>query len=462
MSINITQVVQQQVVALFDKIFGSDEEVAAFCGDPEGYLAAHDVSADDLARVNVQQIVQTASHGHGHHATADAVQQVTQVTQNFIDDHSVDVTVFGDGNTVDASTNHAEGDNSVAGDGNEGVATGDGAVAAGEDVYGAATGDGAVAAGEDVENAVTGDNSQIIDGDNFGQAVAGHDNEVIGGDKITADDGSFVNTGGIDGPVVTGTNTGIVADGDVENAVVGDGNESTQVGGSADDAIFGNNYGNQGGINLNTGSGATSGGAGGAGGGSYGGNASGGNASGGAGGSATANPNASATAGGGGGLFGGVSGSGAAAVGVGVAGDGGDGGSADGGNASGGYAGGGASGDTQGGDSGDINLNLNFGGSQNANNESELDDTAMGAGAQNTSDNEDSAIGDDSSNLTDVTADEGSAVSNDDATGSYDETETEIDDSMVYEAPEESYVAPEPAPEPEPAVAHDAGDVVES
>jgi hypothetical protein len=83
---------------------------------------------------------------------------------------------------VDNETNTASGDGAVAaGDDIEGVATGDGAVAAGDDIEGVATGDGAVAAGDDIEAPVnTGTNTGIIaeDSDIEGNAL-GDGNQVI-------------------------------------------------------------------------------------------------------------------------------------------------------------------------------------------------------------------------------------------------------------------------------------------
>lgn len=456
-NVNVTQVVQQKIQSMFEGIFGSEEETARFVADPEGSFAAHDVCAADLEDINVHQVVGSAASFHhgssgGWSPPADIVQQVTQISQQYVDDHSTEVTVFGDGNVVDTTTSHADGDGAVAGDDLYGVATGENSVAAGDDVDGAATGDGAVAAGDDVENAATGDGAQIIDGDNYGQAVTGDDNELVGGDKMTATDGGVIADGDISAPVNTGTNTGIMADGDVENAVVGDGNETNQVSGSADDANFGSNSGLMGGIDIDTGSGSTSGGTGGAGGTSSGGSS--GSAMGGAG---AAGGAAAATStsggGGGGGLFpspfggGGSSGGSSTATG-GAGGSGGSATSGDGGDGE--YAGGGSVGDTTGGSSGDVNLNLNFGGDQAAANQSDIDDTAMGSGATNTSDIDDSTLGDGSSTVSDNYLEDGSALSNEgDATGSLDDVS--VEDSMVVgdvaSPVEDTYVPPEPEPE---------------
>jgi hypothetical protein len=82
-----------------------------------------------------------------------------------------------------------------------------------------ATGDGAVAAGDDVENAVTGDGSVLVDGDNFGD--------------VTTGDGNVLNDGVIEGGVATGA--GAVATGQDSNAVVGDGNTAVQADGNIED-----------------------------------------------------------------------------------------------------------------------------------------------------------------------------------------------------------------------------------
>ena len=87
-----------------------------------------------------------------------------------------------------------------------------------------ATGDGAVAAGDDIGNVATGDRAQVIDGDNLGQANTG-DGSVLVGDDLNA-------------PVNTGVNTGILADGDVDGAVIGDGNQVANVDGDLENSVL--------------------------------------------------------------------------------------------------------------------------------------------------------------------------------------------------------------------------------
>lgn len=233
----------QALKDLVGKLLGGDEQLAyQYASDPHGTLAEQGITEGDLGEVDLYQLVEECAadpgvpdhvrqavqnYGSGpspypvsspppaggHPSTADVVQHLnyvtyasyegdTNITQQLINyednstniDNSVDVDVDGDFDGDIETTNVN------------------------------ATGDGAVAAGDDVENAATGDGSQIIDGDNFGQANTG-DGAVLAGDDINA-------------PVNTGEFTGVQADGDVENTVVGDDNQVANVSGEADNSTF--------------------------------------------------------------------------------------------------------------------------------------------------------------------------------------------------------------------------------
>lgn len=234
MAIDVSGKLYQAVKDLIDNIFGDRDTALQFAEDPHGMLAAQGISGDfgglDLMQLvgecaadsslpeGAKQSLQSYSSGapasHSYpvkapqgpaHTTHDVVQQLqyatyvayegdTNITQTLTNqdystniDNSVDVNVDGDVHgDLDVDTTNVN-----------------------------ATGDGAVAAGDD-----------------------------------------------INAPVNTGVNTGIIADGDVDNAVVGDGNTVNQVDGDANGAVFGDNSGLAGGIDINSGGGSATGGAG--------------------------------------------------------------------------------------------------------------------------------------------------------------------------------------------------------
>jgi hypothetical protein len=231
---------------LISKILGDREAALKYAEDPDGTLAEQGITDGDLGQVDIRQLVSDCSSGldlpdstrqvlqsyssggsapshyqvpspppaAGHQSAHEVVQHLNyvtyatyegdeQITQQIINqdysttiDNSVDVEVDGDVHgDLDVETTNVN-----------------------------ATGDGAVAAGDDVENAATGDGSQVIDGDNYGQANTG-DGAVLAGEDIEA-------------PVNTGEFTGVQADGDVDNTVVGDDNQVAQVDGEADNSTF--------------------------------------------------------------------------------------------------------------------------------------------------------------------------------------------------------------------------------
>lgn len=241
----------QAIQSLVSKIFGGGAEgqqaALQYSEDPEGTLAEQGITDADLSGLDMRQLVadcaagadlppstqqalqsytsgggssypvatppaasHTASEVVQHlnyvtYATYEGDEQITQQLINYEDnstniDNSVDVDVDGD----------VDGDLEIDLDTTNVNATGDGAVAAGDDAEGVATGDGAVAAGDDIEDSLvnTGDGAVLADGD-------------------------------IEAPVNTGTFTGVQTEGDVENVVVGDDNQTVQGEVEADVINFG-------------------------------------------------------------------------------------------------------------------------------------------------------------------------------------------------------------------------------
>jgi hypothetical protein len=123
-------------------------------------------------------------HDGGEHNERDAViKEITNILNNYtyttIDDRDL---------AFDQSVKQnifAKGDVEQSFDYDTTVASGDGAVAAGGDVYGAATGDGAIAAGGDIEgDAVSGDGN-----------VTGNGNALVSGDgNVVGDENEVGNT----------------------------------------------------------------------------------------------------------------------------------------------------------------------------------------------------------------------------------------------------------------------------
>jgi len=246
MAVDATQALKDMI----QKIFGGDRDLAMqVAEDPYGTLAEQGITESDLGQVDMYQLVNDCANGYDlppntqqalqsysgggaapahyqvppppppadHASMQEVVQHLNYVTYATYegDDYITQTLINQEIN--DYSTNI---DNSVEVD-VDGEVYGDLEV---ETTNVNATGDGAVAAGDDIENAATGDGAQIIDGDNHGQANTG--------------DGAVLADGDIEGPVNTGTFTGVQADGDVENTVVGDDNQSAQVSGDAENSTF--------------------------------------------------------------------------------------------------------------------------------------------------------------------------------------------------------------------------------
>lgn len=232
MAVDVTQQAYQAIYQFVQKIIGDRDEAAAYAEDPQGYLAAEGVGNYDLAGVNMQQAVQQAVQGSnapqhvqqsvqqgyagggggGGYAPPPStppagvspadylVQHVNYVTYSTYEgDDYISQQLINQEN-YDYSTNI---DNSVNLDGkfygdveldvNNVNATGDGAVAAGEDVYGAATGDGAVAAGGDINAPVnTGNFTGVQAGGDVTNTAVGDYNTQSADVNINAEDGSAV------------------------------------------------------------------------------------------------------------------------------------------------------------------------------------------------------------------------------------------------------------------------------
>jgi hypothetical protein len=234
---------------LIEKILGDRDAAMQFASDPTGTLAAQGITDGDLSQVDIRQLVsecaseadlpegarqalQSYSSGApapshyqlaapppaaAHQGTQEVVQHLNYVTYaTYEGDEQITQQLINQEN-YDYSTNI---DNSVEVE-VDGDVHGDFEV---ETTNVNATGDGAVAAGDDVENAATGDGAQIIDGDNYGQANTG--------------DGAVQAGGNINAPVNTGEFTGVQTTGPVENTVVGDHNQAAQVSGNADNSTF--------------------------------------------------------------------------------------------------------------------------------------------------------------------------------------------------------------------------------
>jgi hypothetical protein len=111
----------------------------------------------------------------------------------------------------------------------------------------AATGDGAVAGGENSDiNAATGENSQAIDESTIGNNANNSAGAVQAGEDINAPVNTGFNSGviaeDIDAPVVQGTNTGVVNDGDINAPVLANSSNSGVIAdGDVDDTVIGNN-----------------------------------------------------------------------------------------------------------------------------------------------------------------------------------------------------------------------------
>ena len=257
-------------------LFFSPEEAAKFKADPSGYMEEHGIESASYEEINeavvlacdapVSQgaVVNTggasAHVGSGSMSSAPAapapppppppppadmppaqameqvvnyyVTEVTEVTEvTNVDDRDTNV----DNSVVNSVIADEGSDVNIINDNDTVTASGDGAVAAGEDVRGAATGDGAVAAGDDVNgNVNTGTNTGVIGDDaDIDDSIFGdgntqiNDNEgnvAVGDGNVQADDGSQAA-----GDDLTDNDTDIdISNSDLDAVNFGDGGTAVQ------------------------------------------------------------------------------------------------------------------------------------------------------------------------------------------------------------------------------------------
>ncbi|HLU46246.1 MAG TPA: hypothetical protein VKZ67_14720 [Natronosporangium sp.] len=231
---------------LIQRILGDRDTAAQYAADPYGTLTAQGITDGDVSQVNipelagscateaglpphVQQSLQNYPSSGGsatgpvpppassHPQTPqDVVQHLNYITyqtyegDEYITQQLINQEVYDYSTHIDNSVDvNVDGD--IDGDLELDVTNVN------------ATGDGAVAAGDDITNAATG-GGVVVDGDNHGQVNTG-DGAVLAGRDIEA-------------PVNTGEFTGVQADGDVSDTVVGDGNQTVNVDGDADSGTF--------------------------------------------------------------------------------------------------------------------------------------------------------------------------------------------------------------------------------
>jgi hypothetical protein len=245
---------------VLDLINGDKAKAFQFAGDQDGTLTAQGITDGDLSQIDMQQLVGECIAGadlpegtrqalqsyvngsppsypvstpppySASQSAADVVQHLNYVTYaTYEGDEEITQQLI---NYQDYSTNI---DNSVDVD-VDGDVHGDFEV---DTTNVNATGDGAVAAGDDVENAITGDGNQNIDGDNYGtatnNAVTGDGNQVANIDLAGGGGGGLVprlvgGEGGVPGATPININFG----GGTQQNIQGSTVEDSAIGG--DDA----------------------------------------------------------------------------------------------------------------------------------------------------------------------------------------------------------------------------------
>lgn len=206
------------IMEFLNNIFGSEEARAEFLEDPEGYLAANNL--DDLSCADFDDaVVSFFENAEFENEGGDNNQGGTfnvnvagpTVPHDGQDDHEAIaehltkiVHEYGD-------TYITNNDNDVVNDASfNGTIISDGDVSFDNDIT-SASGDGAVAAGDDIDgDVVTGDGNVIGDDNQVGDDSAFGDGANSG--SISADDGSAVSLAGDDA-----TSTGSADDNSVEN-----------------------------------------------------------------------------------------------------------------------------------------------------------------------------------------------------------------------------------------------------
>lgn len=230
------------IMEFLNNIFGSEEARAEFLEDPEGYLAAHNL--DDLSCADFDDAVvsffenaefENEKGGNDQGGTFNVNVAGPTVPHDGQDDHEAIaeqltriVHEYGD-------TYITNNDNDVVNDASfNGTIISDGDVSFDNDIT-SASGDGAVAAGDDIDgDVVTGDGNVIGDGNQVGDDSAFGDGANSG--SISADDGSAVSLAGDDA-----TSTGS-ADDNSDNRVdnsdrSSDDDTTTTIDNSSDDDV---------------------------------------------------------------------------------------------------------------------------------------------------------------------------------------------------------------------------------
>ncbi len=296
--------INEVLESIMKKVLGNEAEARIYADDPQAYLVDHGVNDYDLSEVNMGDTVnsvanelnfspqvtqtlvemqapvpasaapvgasapggatgaamQSGGGGGGHqaptmvsveetlnHYVSEVYETNEYITENIADNGrhvnlDVEGEIHGDLEVTDESTNvAAQGANSAAaGDDQTGVATGDAAVAAGDDISHSniATGDRAVAFDGDNEGVInTGQNSGIMADGSADGAVVGDGNTVnnIDGRDNTIGDGNVDSDIDVDGDAVIGNNNQTVQNSDDVNAGFGSGDvvdlEDADIGG---------------------------------------------------------------------------------------------------------------------------------------------------------------------------------------------------------------------------------------
>lgn len=238
------------LIEFLSNLFGSEQEAAAFVANPEGYLAEHGL--DDLSCADFDDAIVAFVENDGRGDVDLGGDFHTEPRDGESDHEAIARHLTEVVNNYNYITNE---DNDVYNDQSfNGTVIADGDVTFDNDIV-SASGDGAVAAGDDIEdsNIVTGDDNIIGNNNNVGDGAFGA-GSVAGG--VTVDDGgAFANNGSnaagsqddnsdnrvdnSDNSVNTEIDTDIDTDIDASTTTEDSGN-LTNVGNTSDDGDDGN------------------------------------------------------------------------------------------------------------------------------------------------------------------------------------------------------------------------------
>jgi hypothetical protein len=242
------QNVLARIAEWLESLWRDPAAAAEFAESPDTSLASHDLSQSDLDGVDLRGVAGgLGGSGHfspdGRHALQQfssspppvhhvtPVQEVAFVTREVHHDNPVINKIFNDNSVnIDNSQNVFNQGGFIGGDitfdSDVTIASGDGAVAAGEGAdVNAATGDGAVANVGGEVNQASGAGSQVIDGGVGGNNASNSDGAIQAGDDVEGAN--------------SGVNTGVVGGDDVEGTIVGDDNQQASVDGDVEDSAIG-------------------------------------------------------------------------------------------------------------------------------------------------------------------------------------------------------------------------------